>query len=82
MATLTIPVDPEVLETARLEAERRHTSMEKMLAEYIASVASAKPGEDHGNAELVRIMHLAPLGDIGALPTREEIYAERTWPRS
>jgi hypothetical protein len=82
MATLTIVIDAEILEAARLEAERRKTSLDQMVTDYFASVAQSRP-TDEDNRRLIELIHSSPLGDLGELPTREEIYAERTrWPRS
>jgi hypothetical protein len=81
MASLTIAIDPEVLEAAKLEAERRHVSLDQIVADYLATLAHPGP-TDEDNRELLELMHRGPLGDLGKLPTREEIYAERTWPRS
>ncbi len=80
MASLTIAIDPEVLEAARLEAERRHVSLDKIVADYLATIAPLN--REKSNAELLRLMNEGPLGHIDRPMTREEIYAERTWPRS
>jgi Family of unknown function (DUF6364) len=82
MATLTLTIDPEVLEAAKLEAERRQTSLDKLVSEYVASVAGTGSTRKRDNSALLRLMERGPLGDIGKPLTREEIYAERTWPRS
>jgi hypothetical protein len=83
MATLTLTIDPAVLEAARLEAARRQITLDQLISDSLASIANAEADDDHGHADLVRLMALSPLGDIGELPTREEIYAERLrWPRS
>jgi hypothetical protein len=82
MATLTLTLAPEIIEAARLEAERRHTTLDQLVADTLASVATKKPNDDFGHAKLVRLMARAPLGNIGKPLTRDEIYAERTWPRS
>lgn len=81
MATLTIAIDPAILEAARLEAERRHVSLDQLVVDYLAGLAHPSPTEED-KRELIDLMHRGPLGDLGRLPTREEIYAERTWPRS
>ena len=81
MATLTIAIDPELLEAAKLEAERRHTSLDQLIAESLALISLKRPSEED-NEELIRLMRERPLGSIDRLLTREEIYAERTWPRS
>lgn len=86
MASLTIAIDPETLEAAQLEAERRKTSLEQMFAEYVASVAhdTKTDAEREGNRRrLLDLMYSSPLATIDRPLTREEIYAERTrWPRS
>jgi vacuolar-type H+-ATPase subunit E/Vma4 len=83
MATLTIAIDPAILEAARLEAERRKTSLDQIVADYLATVANVPSERKPDNSALVRLMEKGVLGDLGTLPTREEIYAERTrWPRS
>jgi hypothetical protein len=80
MASLTIHIEPELLEAAKLEAERRHTSVDQLVSEYLASVA--KHPSEGAVREFIELMNKGPLGDLGKLPAREEIYAERTWPRS
>lgn len=83
MASLTIAIDPELLAAAKLEAERRQISLDQMVAAYLATVASPSSGKKRDNSALVQLMKEGVLGDLGKLPTREEIYAERTrWPRS
>jgi hypothetical protein len=79
MATLTL--DPEVLEAARLEAERRHITLDEYAAELLRNAACEGPPRKRDNSALLRLMERGPLGDIGKPLTREEIYAERTWPR-
>jgi Family of unknown function (DUF6364) len=81
MATLTIAIDPELLEAAKLEAERRKTSLDQMIADYLTGVAQTRP-TDADNEALIRLMYEGRLGNIDRPLTREEIYAERTWPRS
>jgi hypothetical protein len=81
MASLTIAIDPAILEAARLEAECRQMSLDQMVSDYLVTVAHAS--ESQANAEnLIRLMNEGVLGDIDRPMTREEIYAERTWPRS
>jgi hypothetical protein len=81
MATLTVTVDPELLEAAKLEAERRHITLDQLIADSIASVAPPRPTAED-NERLIRLMNERPLGTIDRPLTREEIYEERTWPRS
>jgi hypothetical protein len=82
MASLTLTIDPEILEAAKLEAERRQTTLDQLVAELLKSVSCTEPPRDRDNSALLRLMERSPLGDIGKPLTREEIYAERTWPRS
>ena len=42
MASLTIAIDPEILEAAKLEAERRHVSLDQMVADYLATHRACK----------------------------------------
>lgn len=80
MASVTFTIDPAILEAARLEAERRETSLHQMVADYIASVAHIP--ELAANPEnLVRLMNEGILGYVDRPVSRDEIYAERTWPR-
>jgi len=82
MATLTIAIDPELLEAAKLEAERRQISLDQFIADSVSTYTPNRPRQ-RDNSALVRLMEEGVLGDLGKLPTREEIYAERTqWPRS
>ena len=82
MASLTIAIDPEILEAAKLEAERRQTTLDQLVAELLKSVSVAESPRKRDNSALLRLMERGLLGDIGKPLTREEIYAERTWPRS
>ena len=81
MASLTITIEPELLEAAKAEAERRHTSVDKLVTDSLAAAVPKRPNEERVRA-FIELMNSGPLGDLGKLPTREEIYAERTWPRS
>ena len=81
MATLTVTLDPEILEAAKLEAERRQITVDQLVADTLAGVSKSRSTQADKEA-LIQLMHEGPLGDLGKLPTREEIYAERSWPRS
>ena len=81
MANLTLTIDPEILEAAKLEAERRQTTLDQLVAELLRTVAPPAPAE-RDTSNLVRLMNEGALGHIDRPLTREEIYAERTWPRS
>ena len=82
MATLTLTIGPELLEAAKLEAERGQITLDQLVIELLSTLAPNKADNDYGHAELVRLMARAPLGEIGKPLTRDELYAERTWPRS
>jgi hypothetical protein len=82
MATLTLTIDPELLESAKLEAERRHITVDQFFADSVSTYTANRPSRKRDNSNLVRLMNEGALGDIGKPLTREEIYAERTWPRS
>ncbi len=82
MASLTIAIDTDLLEAAKREAERRHTSLDQMVADLLATVSTHPLAETRDNSNLLRLMNEGVLGDIGKPMTREEIYAERSWPRS
>lgn len=82
MATLTIAIDPELLEVAKLEAESRHITLDELVADKIKGISRSRLTTEEKEA-LIALMHQGPLGDLGPLPTRDEIYEERTrWPRS
>jgi hypothetical protein len=81
MATLTLTIDPELLEAAKLEADRRHTTLDQLVADSLAGLSQPRPTAEDNRA-LIELMYTSPLGEIGKPLTREEIYAERTWPRS
>jgi hypothetical protein len=83
MATLTLTIDPAILEVAKREAERRQITLDQLVAEGLLTVAPRDTGQKHDNSNLLRLMEQGVLGDLGQLPTREEIYSEcTTWPRS
>lgn len=77
MATLTIPIDPELLQAAKLEAQRRHISLDQMVNKYLTAVAHPSPS-DTDMEELKSLMDEGRIGVIARPLTREEIYAERT----
>ena len=81
MATLTVTLDPAVLEAAKLEARSRNTTVEEMVGEYLLGLARS-PLTAEEKQRFIQHMYEGPLGDIDRPLTREEIYAERTWPRS
>jgi len=81
MATLTITLEPTVLEAAKSAAERRKITLDQLIAESLTMVASPPP-TDADNEALIRLMNEGILGHIDRPLTRDEIYAERTWPRS
>jgi hypothetical protein len=81
MATLTITLEPTVLEAAKSVAERRKITLDQLVAESLTMVAPPPP-TDADNEALIRLMNEGILGHIDRPLTRDEIYAERTWPRS
>lgn len=82
MATLTIAIDPELLNAAKLEAERRHLTLDELISDKIKGISTSRPTAEEEEG-LIALMRQGPLGDLGPLPTRDEIYEERTrWPRS
>jgi hypothetical protein len=82
MATLTLTIDPELLEAAKREAERRQITLDQFVSETLARTTKSRLTDADKN-DLIQMMKDGVLGDLGKLPTREEIYAERTqWPRS
>jgi hypothetical protein len=80
MATLTLTLDPEIIEAAKLEAERRHVTLDQYFAGFVTT--APKRMTDEEKEEFIQLMRQRPLGSIDRPLTREEIYAERTWPRS
>jgi hypothetical protein len=81
MAILTIAIDPELLEAAKLEAERRHITLDQFFADSVSTYTPTRPSRKRDNSNLIRLMNEGALGKIDRPLTREEIYAERTWPR-
>ena len=82
MATLTLTIDPELLEAAKHEAERRHITLDQFVSETLAKTTKSRLTDADKN-DLIQMMKDGVLGDLGKLPTRDEIYADRTqWPRS
>ena len=81
MATLTVTIDPAILEAAKREAERRQITLDQLVIDTLATVVPQKPVEKN-NQRLIELMNEGVFGHIDRPMTREEIYAERTWPRS
>jgi hypothetical protein len=81
MATLTLTIDPEILEAAKREAERRQITLDQLVIDTLTTVVPKKPVAKN-NQRLIELMNEGVLGHIDRPLTREEIYAERTWPRS
>ena len=79
MATLTVALEPEILEIAQSEAQRRNLSIDQLVAELIEQHI---PDRERAKTEILRMLNEGILGDIGRPLTRDEVYAERTWPRS
>jgi len=83
MASLTIQIDPELLQAANSEAERRHTSVDQLVTDYFAGLAGSAGSDPASKSEeLIRLMYEGRLGHIDVPLTREEMYADRVWPRS
>ncbi len=74
-------LSPELPEAAKAEAERRHTSVDKLVTDSLAA-AVPKRRDPERVRKFIELMNSGPLGHIDKPLTREEIYAERTWPRS
>ncbi len=81
MATLILTLQPEIIEAARLEAERRQISIDQLIKDYLLGLAHPEITPQDRSA-LVRLMYEGRMGTVDKPLTREEIYAERTWPRS
>ena len=82
MATLTLTLDPEIIEAAKLEAERRHITLDQLVSDRLATVVAPRRPNREANRRHIELMNSSPLGKIDKPLTREEIYAERSWPRS
>jgi len=83
MATLTVQLDAELLKAANSEAERRHTSVDQLVSDYFAGLTGSVASDPvNKSEELIRLMYEGRLGHIDVPLTREEIYADRVWPRS
>ena len=80
MATLTVTIDPEILEAAKREAERRQTTLDQLVADYLSGLTQSRP-TDADNEALIHLMYEGREGHIDRPLSREDIYAERTWPR-
>jgi hypothetical protein len=81
MASLTINLDVELLQAAKAEAERRHTSVDQLIADYVSGFVKGSPSSADNDA-LIRLMYEGRVGHLNGPLSREEIYAERKWPRS
>lgn len=80
MSTLTLDIGQELLEAAKLEADRRHIGVDQLVKDYFATTFTplAKKNPD----ALLALLERGLLNLDAAPLTREEIYADRLWPRS
>jgi hypothetical protein len=82
MATVVLDVSPEVLEHAKERAASQNTTVERVLEESLANFAEGHVVEERKGARLLALLDKG-LYHLNSAPlTREETYAERTWPRS
>jgi plasmid stability protein len=81
---ITVSVDDQLAERARLYAETHGTSVDQMVREYLAQVTEAVAKDAKAEAdELVRLFQEAKGNSGDWKFNREEIYEERLkWPRS
>jgi hypothetical protein len=76
MKNVTITLDDELLARARIEAARQSKSLSRFVADLVADRCGAR---DDPAAALKKYLSGPGFTSVGVgLPTREEIYAERT----
>jgi hypothetical protein len=82
MKNMTLAIDEGVLEKARAYAKRRGTTINALVREHLASVASEDERIEEGRRGLLELMDNS-TGRLGPNYkwNREEIYADRMFPR-
>ncbi len=86
MTDLTLTIDAEVLEKARMRASEEDTSVDALVREFLGKYAeerAAREKREEAFQDLLRISRESKASSGGkGLPSREETYEERTrWPR-
>lgn len=75
MKNVTITMEDDVLEWARIKAARENSSVSRMLGEW---AKEKRQQEDAYEVAMREALQFKSLGKSeGAYPSREEIYAER-----
>lgn len=86
MTNLTLTVDAEVLEKARMRASEEDTSVDALVREFLEGYAEERAARERREAaveNLLRISRESKSSSGGRKFNREELYEERTrWPRS
>jgi hypothetical protein len=74
MRNVTVTMEEQVAEWARLEAARRNTSVSRLLGELLAEKMRRDDGYEQAMREALKF---EPIPFDGRRLTRDEIYAER-----
>jgi len=71
---LTLVIDDDVLSRARLEATRRHSTVNALIRDYLASLAGLDDAREEAARWLVRAMKNSQGKSGGVRWTREEVH--------
>jgi hypothetical protein len=75
MAKLTLAIDGDVLDRARMRALERHTSVNQLVRDYLESLAGVDRTKDAVDAFIGLAEHIgAGSGPKGRTWTREDLY--------
>ncbi len=74
MKNVTVTMDDEVADWARLEAARRNTSVSRLVGEMLADKMRR---DDRYERAMKEALKFEPIPFEGPFLTRDEIYAER-----
>lgn len=77
MKNVTITVEDDVLEWARIEAAKRNSSVSRMVGEYMSEMRKRADSYEHAYQSWVATTKVSPIGwvsDGSRYPTRDETY--------
>ncbi|MBI2919749.1 MAG: hypothetical protein HYY18_01540 [Planctomycetes bacterium] len=71
---LTLVIDEDILDRARLEAARRRTTVNSMIRDYLASIAGVDESREEAVRWLIRTMKNSRGNSGGVRWTRDELH--------